>query len=117
MGTIVVVMLIVQPFIGLAHHLIFRRKQKRTVLTFVHIWYGRALILLGMINGGLGLQLANNTRAGKIVYSVIAGISGTAFLGLVAWSMAGKLRDRAEKPSATPMTQQAGGDSAIHNTE
>ena len=33
---------------------------------------------MGIINGGLGLQLASNTHAGKIVYSVLGGISGAA---------------------------------------
>lgn len=44
-----------------------------------------------MINGGLGLRLANNTTSGKIAYGVIAGISGFAFLGLITW---GETKDK-----------------------
>ena len=86
LGTVVVVCLIIQPFIGLGHHLRYKKTQQRGIWTLIHRWYGRALILLGMINGGLGLRLANNTTGGKIAYSVIAGISGCAFLGLIVWS-------------------------------
>lgn len=32
------------------------------------------LILLGAINGGLGLQLSANTTSGEIAYGVIAGV-------------------------------------------
>ncbi|OQD84849.1 hypothetical protein PENANT_c011G10889 [Penicillium antarcticum] len=72
-GTIVVVALFLQPFIGLAHHLRFRKNRKPS---FIHIWYGRVLILLGIINGGLGLKLAANSTGGAIAYGVVGGIFG-----------------------------------------
>jgi hypothetical protein len=81
-------MLLIQPFLGLAHHYGFRTTHKRSVWTYIHVWYGRILILLGMVNGGLGLQLADNSRGGKIVYGVIAGLTGGVyFVFLVAFEM------------------------------
>lgn len=66
------------------------KKQRQSKWTFVHVWYGRVLIILGMINGGLGLQLATDgpayKTAGMIAYAVIAGISGVAFLSAIAVS-------------------------------
>lgn len=51
------------------------------------MWYGRVLILLGIVNGGLGLKLSSDSpaysRAGTIVYSVLAGIMGAVVIGLV----------------------------------
>ncbi|PGH23888.1 hypothetical protein AJ80_02137 [Polytolypa hystricis UAMH7299] len=79
LGTIIVAALLLQPFIGYIHHRRFMSTQRRTAWTYLHIWYGRILILVGIINGGLGLQLAANTMAGKIVYGVIAGIVGAAY--------------------------------------
>jgi hypothetical protein len=38
-----------------------------------HIWYGRILIIFGVINGGLGLQLANDTTNGEIAYEAVIG--------------------------------------------
>lgn len=72
------VALLLQPFIGLLHHRRFLATEKKGLLTFIHVWYGRLLIVMGIINGGLGLQLAANSMAGKIVYSVLGGIVGAA---------------------------------------
>lgn len=38
---------------------------------------------LGVINGGLGLQLANHTEAGKIEFAVLAGCTGLYMIGPV----------------------------------
>ncbi|RJE25924.1 integral membrane protein [Aspergillus sclerotialis] len=83
LGIIIVVLMLIQPFIGFIHHYLFRRKQIQTAATHLHIWYGRLLILLGIINGGLGLALAGNTMAGTIAYGVVAGAIGVAYLSLV----------------------------------
>ncbi|KAJ5888466.1 hypothetical protein N7495_008507 [Penicillium taxi] len=79
LGIIVVVLMFFQPFIGLAHHFRFRKNGSRS---FVHIWYGRVLILLGIINGGLGLQLAANSTGGTIAYGVVGGIFGVLIIVL-----------------------------------
>ena len=63
-----------QPILGYIHHLVYVRSQKPTWWAVAHIWYGRALIILGAINGGLGLQLANNSTGGEIAYGVVAGV-------------------------------------------
>jgi hypothetical protein len=51
------------------------------------------LIFLGIINGGLGLQLASDSpaynRAGMIVYSVLAGVLGGGLLALVLYTVIG----------------------------
>jgi hypothetical protein len=52
----------------------FREVGGRTTWSYFHIWLGRIIITLGIINGGLGFLLANNTRSGPIAYGVIAGI-------------------------------------------
>lgn len=105
-GTVVVVALLLQPFIGFIHHRRFMKKQQRSKWTFVHVWYGRVLIILGMINGGLGLQLASDgpayKMAGMISYAVIAGISGVGFLSVIAVSTGRKTGKSAEELVHTP---------------
>jgi hypothetical protein len=76
--------MLIQPFIGFTQHYLFRKKQKQTPASHLHIWHGRLLILLGMINGGLGLRLAGNSRAGTIAYGVVAGVVGVAYLAFVS---------------------------------
>ncbi|KAJ6263732.1 hypothetical protein Dda_2302 [Drechslerella dactyloides] len=79
-GMIVMGGLFFQPIVGLIHHWLFKVKGKRTILAYIHTYWGRALMILGIINGGLGLQLANNTSGGKVAYAVVAGIMGGTWL-------------------------------------
>ncbi|KAG9191471.1 hypothetical protein G6011_10205 [Alternaria panax] len=82
-GIIVFVMLFFQPILGFVHHLKFKKYSRRTIWSHGHLWLGRILITLGMINGGLGLLLASDAPAftgfapsrGQIIaYGIIAGI-------------------------------------------
>ena len=98
-------MMLLQPFIGLIQHLQYRANRKRSAWNLLHRWYGRVLILLAMINGGLGLQLANNTTGGKIAYSVVAGISGTSFIGLIVWSEMRRGKEKNENSSDIALGQ------------
>lgn len=43
-------------------------------------------MLLGIVNGGLGLQLAANSRGGEIAYGVVGGILGACVLLVAAWT-------------------------------
>jgi len=63
-----------QPVLGYMHHYAFVKERRRTFWSYGHLWLGRLLITLGMINGGLGFLLALNTTTGPIVYGVFAGI-------------------------------------------
>jgi hypothetical protein len=52
------------------------------VLRLAYRWIGRLLILAGIINGGLGVDLVGNVPGHKI-YDSVAGIMGALYLGLV----------------------------------
>jgi len=72
-GIVIFIVLIFQPISGLLHHLGYRRHGHRTFISFIHVWFGRIFIVLGMINGGLGLYITGNTSYGHITaYAVIA---------------------------------------------
>jgi len=90
LGTVVVAALLLQPFFGYIHHRRYIRTQKRSPWIALHVWYCRILILLGIMNGGLGLQLASGSptysRAGMIVYSVLATLSGFPLVVIVVAS-------------------------------
>ncbi|KLJ08563.1 hypothetical protein EMPG_15991 [Blastomyces silverae] len=85
LGTAIIALLLLQPLIGFVHHRKFMMTQRPGPWTRFHVWYGRVLILLGMTNGGLGLQLADNTRAGTVAYGVVAGLVGVAYCTVVAF--------------------------------
>lgn len=83
--------MVLQPVFGWLHHRNFLKNESRGLASYAHIWYGRALLIMGVVNGGLGLQLADAPRKFVIVYSVLAGVM---FLVYVAASAYGEYRRR-----------------------
>ena len=51
----------------------------------IHVWLGRIAVTLGIINGGLGLRLSDNTTKGEIAYGVIAGLVWVGWVAVVIW--------------------------------
>jgi hypothetical protein len=104
-GIIVFVLLFFQPILGFVHHVKFKKHNRRTIWSHGHLWLGRIVITLGMINGGLGLLLASDAptftafrpnRGQIIAYGVVAGIM---WLLWVAAAIIGERR-KARAPSA-----------------
>ncbi|KAL9098157.1 MAG: hypothetical protein Q9163_006128 [Psora crenata] len=82
-GISVVVLLLAQPVLGYIHHLHFKRYQRLTIYTTAHIWYGRTLLTLGLINGFLGLRLSHQGKGTQAAYVVIAGLVWIAWMLVV----------------------------------
>jgi predicted Na+-dependent transporter len=90
---VVVYLIVVQPLMGFLQHRWFKKHAERgasSIFGHVHRWLGRAVILLGIINGGLGLQLARDlagdagaTTGTEIAYGVVAGFVGLLWLVVV----------------------------------
>lgn len=90
-GTVIIALFGVQPFLGVWHHMHYRKHQQRGIVSHVHVWYGRSLMILGVINGGLGLQLAGADNSFVIAYSVIAAVM---FVAYAAAKALGTMRKR-----------------------
>jgi len=89
LGTVVCVAMIIQPVIGVLHHRYYKKHQTRGVVSYAHIWYGRLIMFIGILNGGLGLKLASAPNSFTIAYSVIAALVGIAYC---ASSYVGEMR-------------------------
>lgn len=99
LGTVVVALLLFQPLFGYLHHRRFKTTQKRGKWTLFHAWYGRILILLGMLNGGFGLKLAANSTGGNIAYGVVAGVIGATYVAvLVHFEITGRSKTSSRSP-------------------
>lgn len=90
-------LLLVQPVLGFVHHRQYISNQTHAFVTrfFVHKWLGRILILLGIINGGLGLKLAadvDNVKGSLDVYVVLAAGVVIVWGGIVGWRVVEKKR-------------------------
>lgn len=85
-GIVLFVVLFIQPVLGLIHHCQYKKLGRRTFWSYGHLWLGRLLVPLGMINGGLGLLLATETGYGRpttgqvTAYGVVAGVMSLLWL-------------------------------------
>lgn len=81
LGTVVVAAMGLQPLLGVLHHRHFVANQSRGAVSHVHIWWGRALMVLGVVNGGLGLQLSSASNGLVIGYSVASAVLFVVYAG------------------------------------
>ncbi|KAI1617989.1 hypothetical protein EDD37DRAFT_250963 [Exophiala viscosa] len=72
-GIVVVVLTLVQGMLGYRHHMNYKNLKGRTVVSYVHILFGRGIIWFGMLNSVLGFLLAdsNGKAAGAGAVSII----------------------------------------------
>lgn len=84
-GIIVISVLTLQPISGYITHLIFKKRQHSNAFGIAHRWLGRVFLVLGVINGGLGFQLSDNTNKGLVAYSVLGAFFFSLWFGLAVW--------------------------------
>jgi hypothetical protein len=83
-GFVLVGLLALQAIGGAIHHLIFRRTQKRSLVGKVHLVLGPCLLILGIVNVPLGLNLAGDSKY-NTAYIIVVAILGALFLAARFW--------------------------------
>jgi hypothetical protein len=83
-----------QPIMGLLQHRFYLKTRSKGIFAYVHRWFGRTMIVLGIINAGLGFQLARGPKGAVIAYSVVAGVMGLFYCAVVVWVQWGRKRSR-----------------------
>jgi len=73
-GAVIVWLFTLQILFGLWHHAYFKQHKRRGLPSYMHLFFGRSLMLCGVINGGFGLDLAAAPRPWIIAYAVIAAV-------------------------------------------
>ena len=83
-GLLVVCTIIVfQPILGILQHRYFKKNGGKSVFGYIHKWVGRGAIILGIINNGLGFQLADDTDVIVPIGSFIRNFVLAGVLGLI----------------------------------
>ena len=87
-GIVIVFLAFFMPIAGWLQHSCYCKFQRRTWWGRGHAYLGRALLLLALINVGLGLQLAAPyggipVKKGEIAYGVLGGIVGGTYLVVI----------------------------------
>ena len=85
-GLVVFSLLWLQPVWGMLQHAHYRSKASRGPFGWVHSVVGVAVILLGMVNAGLGLQLATTPTSGQTAYIVIVVVLVAIYAAVIAWT-------------------------------
>lgn len=68
----------------------------------MHAWLGRITILLGVVNGGLGLKLAREDGTPRKAYIIVAAVMGALYIITVVITAVLKWR---RKPAAVPVAE------------
>lgn len=87
LGTSVVVLLLIQPILGVMHHKYFLKYRERGAISYAHIWWGRILLILAVVNGGLGFKLANAGNSAVIAYAIIAAVCFGIYAIVKSWAV------------------------------
>ena len=82
------------PVLGFIHHAKFKKYRRRTAVSHVHIWLGRFLVILGIVNGGLGLHQSGANHDIKVGYAIVAAVSGSLW---VFFAVLGEIRKSRER--------------------
>ncbi|GAB7352716.1 hypothetical protein MBLNU459_g3071t1 [Dothideomycetes sp. NU459] len=93
-GIVVFVLVFPQPFTGWLHHRYFKGTFSRSAWSHAHVWLGRIIVTIGIINGGFGLQLAENSTAGTITYGVVGGFIWLVYVACAIWGEMRKSKTR-----------------------
>lgn len=84
-GIVVVAALFVQAALGYVHHINYKKQGGRTWSTYVHLWTGRVVIVIGMLNAVLGFELVDNIAAaagaGVVSVLILIGLVATTYFG------------------------------------
>lgn len=73
------------------------------MITHAHIWLGRIIVTLGMINGGLGLQLTGVSTGSYIAYGVVVGLFWLVWMAIDVWAtLKGSNPQKIAEKNSTP---------------
>ncbi|KAG6360374.1 hypothetical protein INS49_011432 [Diaporthe citri] len=128
LGTALIGLTVLQPFIGFIHARLAISHREVLLVWNIHAWYGRFLMALAVVQGGIGLQLANKyspSPPGALAAFLVVALLMLLIYGIVAFRDRGRRRRRVERriaahkemqlkkqkqPQAQGQTQQQAGD-------
>lgn len=105
-GLVLVSFLILQPVSGFLRKQGNREIGGRSPLAWVHVSIGRGVLLLGAINGGLGVLLAwetpGHSTSGAIAWGVLSGVMFVVYVAVVVLTSGRKGKAADAEASSSP---------------
>ncbi|RFN51732.1 hypothetical protein FIE12Z_3935 [Fusarium flagelliforme] len=102
LGTPVCVLMSIQPVLGWIHHRNYLKHQRRTTISHGHIWYGRGIMIVGIVNGGIGLQLSGASTGLVAAYAILSILVSTIYATGAIRKMV-QLRKKEHQVSSLPL--------------
>ena len=94
-GLLILISLLVQLGLGLLHHRTWKQTKSPTKFSKIHKYLGPAIVLLGLINGGIGFSFAGNSSYhGKYIVIVLAVAIGYSGVRGILWWWTSKRKQR-----------------------
>ncbi|ROV94566.1 hypothetical protein VMCG_08145 [Cytospora schulzeri] len=100
-GLIVFIFLLGQFVVGFMHHREFKKTQKPTKLAPIHVWMGRLIIVLGIVNGFLGFPLARSPGYDYVLLGLVLAVTSVILFVLSFKLLVARYRRRRQ---ARPQT-------------
>ncbi len=88
MGLVVSILGALQPILGFVQAALVRRGRPRSTFCYFHAYFGRAMIIFGIVTGGLGLQLAAPYERAviwkaEVGYAITTGVIAGAYFAIL----------------------------------
>ncbi|KAI0528231.1 hypothetical protein F5B22DRAFT_584260 [Xylaria bambusicola] len=96
-GILVFIFSISQLVLGFLHHRAYKKTQQTTKMAPIHVWLGRFVILLGIVNGFTGFPLALSPNYNFALLGVVLFVLLFFLLTLVAGKIFRKLLKKAKQ--------------------
>lgn len=104
----IITALCIQIGLGLAHHALYIKTKRPTAMGRVHMFLGPVVIILGLINGGIGFNFAGNKRL-TTPYAIVVAVIIIVMLGLIGCRMLCRSRRKYKpEPEGYPQFRQQG---------
>ncbi|KAI1425039.1 hypothetical protein F5Y12DRAFT_749413 [Xylaria sp. FL1777] len=98
-GILVFIFVIAQFMLGFLHHRIYKKTLQPTKMAPIHVWLGRLVILLGVVNGFVGFPLALSPGYDFALLGVVSFVLPVFLLILVAGKLFKKLMQKTKEPT------------------
>jgi hypothetical protein len=106
-GLLLLAVFFLMPFFGALHHRVYQKVRGRSWVSYAHIFTGRAGVVLGMVNGGLGLRLADAGSGYVIGYSIVTGLVGVSYIVVMIFGEIKRGRNLSKETGRDPRLMAA----------
>ncbi|KAL7623436.1 hypothetical protein AAE478_007118 [Parahypoxylon ruwenzoriense] len=101
-GLLIFIFIFAQFTLGFLHHRTFKKTQQTTKMAPIHVWLGRVIVVMGIVNGFLGFPLAQASQYNYVLAGLILFLFPAMILILVTKKFIQKRWNKNKEASSEP---------------